>query len=128
MFADLKAGWEFLPADSTGAGDDRETVDRYLHRNNGCSFAAFDDGKMVGALLAGHDGRRALLNHLFVRPEYRRRGIARQLAALSFGELRNQGVHRAAVFIHKTNDIARRFWETVGGKKVDFIETYGIDF
>lgn len=127
MYDQLVEGWNLLPDNATGRGDDRETVGNYLTRNRNCSVAAFRGDKLIGALLAGHDGRRALLNHLFVVPDFRRQGIARKLVAMSFDELKKQGVKRAAVFIHKTNPLAQSFWKNIGFDKVDFIDTYGMD-
>ena len=127
MYEQLQKGWKLLPENAVGVGDDRESILRYLKRNRKCSFAAFDNKTMVGAVLAGHDGRRALLNHLFVLPEYRRNGIGKELVARSFKELKKQGIKRSAVFIHKTNHSAQLFWSRIGYEKIDFIETYGID-
>lgn len=127
MYDQLVKGWNLLPENATGIGDDRESIGNYLTRNRNCSIAAFHGDELIGAVLAGHDGRRALLNHLFVVPDFRRKGVARTLVAMSFKELRKQGVRRAAVFIHKTNPVARSFWENIGFDKVDFIDAYGMD-
>lgn len=127
MYDQLVEGWSLLPDNATGIGDDRESIGNYLKRNRNCSIAAFHNDKLIGAILAGHDGRRALLNHLFVVPDFRRQGVGRTLVTMSFDELKKQGVQRAAVFIHKTNPVAQAFWQNIGFIKVDFIETYGMD-
>ena len=72
--------------ESTGMGlndydDSREGIGRYLRRNPESCFVAEDDGAIVGAVLAGHDGRRGHLNHLAVAPERRRQGLGRALVA-----------------------------------------------
>ena len=38
--------------------DSREGVDRFLKRNPTTSVVAVKDGKIVGSILCGHDGRR----------------------------------------------------------------------
>jgi ribosomal protein S18 acetylase RimI-like enzyme len=46
-----------------------------LAGNPGLSLVAELDGAVVGAVLCGHDGRRALIYHLAVAASLRRRGI-----------------------------------------------------
>ena len=55
--------------------DSKEGVERFLQRNPGISVVAEEDGKIVGAILCGHDGRRGCLYQVCVDPAYRRRGI-----------------------------------------------------
>jgi N-acetylglutamate synthase len=127
MYDQLRDGWRMLPENSIGAGDDKGTIAQYLDRNEGLSFAAFDNNKLIGAILAGHDGRRAFLNHLFVLPDFQRQGVATKLVTLVFDQLRFEGLKRVGIFIHKSNYAAQNFWKSIGFEKVDFIETYGIN-
>jgi N-acetylglutamate synthase len=127
MYDQLVQGWCFLPENATGLGDDKESIGKYLERNKGCSFAAYHSSQLIGAILSGHDGRRAFLNHLFVLPEYRKQGIARKLVNLTFDKLNKEGIKRAGIFIHKSNSIAQLFWAKIGFEKIDFIETYGMN-
>ncbi|GAL25975.1 acetyltransferase [Vibrio variabilis] len=46
--------------------DSRENVTSYLDKNPNMSFVAIVHGKIVGAVLAGTDGRRGYLQHLAV--------------------------------------------------------------
>ena len=59
--------------------DSREGVERFLKRNEGISVVAVADDKIVGAILAGHDGRRGCLYHVCVAKKYRRQGIGSAL-------------------------------------------------
>lgn len=63
--------------------DSREGIERYLKRNPDTCFAAVKDGKIVGVILTGHDGRRAIIHHLCVHPDVRRSGIAARLVSLA---------------------------------------------
>ena len=56
--------------------DSREGISRYIKRNPSTCFAALSDGKIVGAILTGHDGRRGMIHHLCVHPDFQRMGIA----------------------------------------------------
>ncbi|MGN0308107.1 MAG: GNAT family N-acetyltransferase, partial [Lachnospiraceae bacterium] len=47
--------------------DSREGVERFLKRNPDTSVVALNkDGKVVGAILCGHDGRRGCFYHVCV--------------------------------------------------------------
>ena len=59
--------------------DSREGVERFLKRNPTTSVVAVEDGKVVGSILCGHDGRRGCLYHVCVDEDYRRRGIGRAM-------------------------------------------------
>ena len=62
--------------------DSRDGIDRYLRRNPTTCFLACpeeDPQRVIGVILTGHDGRRAIIHHMCVHPEYRRHGIARML-------------------------------------------------
>ena len=44
--------------------DTREGIERYLKRNPNTCFAAVKDGRIIGVILTGHDGRRGIIHHL----------------------------------------------------------------
>ena len=44
--------------------DSKEGIERFLKRNPTTSVVAEEDGKIVGAILCGHDGRRGCLYHV----------------------------------------------------------------
>ena len=59
--------------------DSREGIERFLRRNPATSVVAVEDGRVVGSILCGHDGRRGCLYHVCVDEEYRRRGIGKSM-------------------------------------------------
>jgi N-acetylglutamate synthase len=59
--------------------DTREAIAAFLRRNLRLSFVAQKRGRIIGAVLCGHDGRRGYLHHLAVSKRHRQRGIGRQL-------------------------------------------------
>ena len=61
--------------------DSREGIARYLARNPNTCFAAEREGRIIGVILTGHDGRRAIIHHLCVHPDCRRMGIAGDLVS-----------------------------------------------
>ena len=44
--------------------DSPEGIARYLKRNPETCFAAVSEGKIIGVILAGHDGRRGIIHHM----------------------------------------------------------------
>lgn len=59
--------------------DSKVGVERFLKRNPTTSVVAIEDGKVVGSILCGHDGRRGCLYHVCVHRDYRMRGIGKAM-------------------------------------------------
>ena len=57
-YADALVLWQGAESVQLRAADSLEGVARYLAHNPGLSFIAESGGKMVGTIMAGHDGRR----------------------------------------------------------------------
>ncbi len=100
--------------------DSREGIERYLRRNpNTCFLALSEEGsgdeqKVVGVILTGHDGRRAIIHHLCVHPSFRRQGIASQLVKEAEEALKKEGISKIFGLVFKDNDDANAFWERKG--------------
>lgn len=97
--------------------DSREGIEKYLKRNPATCFLAYDGndaGQIVGVILTGHDGRRAIIHHLCVHPDYRRRGIAGMLLHKAEEALQNEGITKVFGLVFKDNDAANDFWESQG--------------
>ncbi len=94
--------------------DSREGIDRYLKRNPNTCFAAVDGDKLIGVILTGHDGRRAIIHHMCVHPDYRRMGIAGKLLHEAEEALKKEGIQKIFGLVFKDNDAANAFWEDRG--------------
>ena len=94
--------------------DSREGIERYLKRNPNTCFAAVKDEKIIGVILTGHDGRRGMIHHLCVHPDWRRMGIAGRLVRLAEEALHNEGIQKVFGLVFKDNDVANAFWEQHG--------------
>ncbi|MBY4947582.1 GNAT family N-acetyltransferase [Cupriavidus respiraculi] len=106
--------------------DSRESTLRYFERNPGLSFVAEIGGAIVGCIMAGHDGRRGYLQHLLVRPEHRRKGIANALVKQCLLELEGLGIKKSHIDVLKANSIASKFWTRNGWKLRTDIDRYSI--
>lgn len=94
--------------------DSREGIDRYLKRNPNTCFAAVADGRIIGVILTGHDGRRAIIHHLCVHPDWRRMGVAARLVSLAEDALKKEGIQKVFGLVFRDNDAANAFWEQQG--------------
>ena len=94
--------------------DSREGIARYLARNPGTSFVAEDEGRIVGVILAGHDGRRGYIYHTAVHPDERRKGTGRALAEAAMEALKAEGITKAALVAFERNQAGNAFWEQQG--------------
>lgn len=94
--------------------DSRDGINRYLKRNPDTCFAAESGGRMIGVILTGHDGRRAMIHHLCIHPDYRRMGIAGALVSIAEEALKKEGIQKVFGLVFKDNDAANAFWEQQG--------------
>ena len=94
--------------------DSREGIERYLKRNPDTCFAAVADDKIIGVILSGHDGRRGIIHHLCVHPDYRRMGIAGKLVSCAEEALQKEGIQKVFGLVFKDNRMANDFWESQG--------------
>ncbi len=94
--------------------DSRAGIDRYLKRNPNTCFAVVQDGKIIGVILTGHDGRRGIIHHMCVHPAYRRMGIAGHLVSLAEDALKKEGIQKVFGLVFKDNGPANAFWEQQG--------------
>ena len=94
--------------------DSREGIARYLKRNPDTCFAAVKDNRIIGVILTGHDGRRAIIHHLCVHPAYRRMGIAGHLVGLAEEAIQEEGIQKIFGLVFKDNEAANAFWEQQG--------------
>ena len=97
--------------------DSREGIERYLKRNPTTCFLACESNqahKAAGVILTGHDGRRAIIHHMCVHPDYRRQGIAASLLSRAEEALRQEGISKVFGLVFKDNDGANAFWENLG--------------
>ena len=97
--------------------DSRDGIARYLRRNPTTCFLACpaeDPRRVIGVILTGHDGRRAIIHHMCIHPEFRRRGIARMLVQEAEEALRAEGITKVFGLVFKDNDPANAFWESQG--------------
>ncbi|WP_432463945.1 MULTISPECIES: GNAT family N-acetyltransferase [unclassified Agarivorans] len=93
--------------------DSEQSIAAYLQRNPGLSFVAVAQQQLVGAVLAGTDGRRGYLQHLVVAKAYRSQGLGRQLVAQVVAAFKCQGIAKTHLFVHLDNLHAQQFYQSL---------------
>ena len=97
--------------------EDYEQVYALWKKIHGLGLRSIDDsrdGKIVGAILCGHDGRRGCLYHVCVDEAYRRRGIGKAMVVQSMEALKEEGISNVSLIAFTQNDIGNAFWNTIG--------------
>jgi ribosomal protein S18 acetylase RimI-like enzyme len=115
-FRAVHALWAGIEGVGLNESDTRPAIAVFLRRNRGLSLVATSGGRMVGAVLCGHDGRRGYLHHLAVLPEFRRRGIGRKMVATCLGSLAAAGIQKCNLFLFADNRRGAVFWQRGGWK------------
>ena len=104
--------------------DSREGIERFLKRNPTASVVAEEKGRIIGAILCGHDGRRGCLYHVCVAEEHRRRGIGKAMVVHCMNELKKEQINKVSLIAFTQNDIGNAFWKTIGWTKREDLNYY----
>ena len=94
--------------------DSKEGVERFLRRNPTTSFVAVKEGKIVGSILCGHDGRQGSLYHVCVDEAYRRHGIGKDMVVHSMKALQEEKINKVCLIAFAQNNVGNAFWNTIG--------------
>ena len=104
--------------------DSREGIERFLKRNPTTSVVAEEDGKIVGAILCGHDGRRGCFYHVCVDEAYRMRGIGKSMVVFAMEALKEEKINKVSLIAFTKNDIGNAFWKEIGWTKREDLNYY----
>ena len=104
--------------------DSREGIERFLHRNPTTSVVAEMDGKVIGGILCGHDGRLGCMYHVCVDPAYRRQGIGKAMVVYAMEALKAEHINKVTLIAFTQNDIGNAFWNTIGWTRREDLNYY----
>jgi len=94
--------------------DSEEGIAKYLARNPNTCFVAELDGRIIGGILSGHDGRRGFILHTAVDEKMQRQGIGAALVNVAMTALAREGIHKVALVVFDKNEKGNTFWEKQG--------------
>ncbi|MBP3421455.1 MAG: GNAT family N-acetyltransferase [Lachnospiraceae bacterium] len=124
-YENVHALWMTIKGFSIRSIDDsREGVERFLQRNPGISVVAEENGRIVGAILCGHDGRRGCMYHVCVDPDYRLKGIGKSMVIFAMEALRKEKINKVSLIAFTQNDIGNAFWKEIGWTKREDLNYY----
>jgi len=107
--------WLNTPGLGLKSIDDSEAgIEKYLLRNPNTCFVTENDGKIIGTILSGHDGRRGLIYHLAVKDCERGQGVGSTLLEYALEALKNEGITKVYIMAFKNNIAGNAFWEKRG--------------
>lgn len=95
----------------------KEGISRFLKRNPETCFIAEENNNIIGVIIAGNDGRRGYIYHTAVNPDYRKRGIARDLLNVALEALGELDIIKVALVVFDRNEVGNAFWENQGFTK-----------
>lgn len=101
--------------------DSPKAIARQMEENPDFFIGAFENGKLVGAVIASSDLRKGWINRLAVDPDYRRRGIAKALINEVEKVLRHKGVRIFCALVEESNLASRELF-----KKCGYVEHHDI--
>lgn len=104
--------------------DSYEGVERFLKRNPDTSVVAIEDGRIVGAILCGHDGRRGCLYHVCVHEAYRLRGIGKAMVVFCMEALKKENINKVSLIAFTRNDVGNAFWRQIGWVRREDLNYY----
>ena len=112
-----RAGLPFKPK----GRDSKEAIARQMNATPEFFLGAFENGRLVGAVIVSSDGRKGWINRLAVDPDFRRRGVASTLVAEAERVLRKHGIRIFCALIEDGNEASKRLF-----KKCGYVEHHDI--
>ncbi|MEW5870137.1 MAG: GNAT family N-acetyltransferase [Chloroflexota bacterium] len=106
--------------------DEPEEIRKKLLRDPDLFLLAESEGRLVGSVLGGFDGRRGIVYHLAVAPDCRQRGVGSLLMEALEERLRARGCIRSYLLVTTDNQEAMRFYEGRGWQRMQ-LYAYGKD-
>lgn len=108
-----------------GPSDTPAEIQKKLERDPDLFLVAESDGRIIGTVIGGYDGRRGLIYHLAVQQEYRENGIGSQLMNEVETRLRAKGCLKCYLIVLEENDEAMRFYERLGWREMTEDRLFG---
>ena len=94
--------------------DSEEGITRFLERNPTTSVVAEEDGKIIGSILCGHDGRTGCFYHVCVERTQRNRGIATKMVQYALEALKKEKVSKVSLVAFSENETGNACWHELG--------------
>ena len=104
-----------------------EELEKKVPRDPELFLVAEENGRVIGTVIGGFDGRRGMVYHLAVAASHRRAGIAERLMNELEKRLVAKGCIRCYLLVHADNAKARALYEKVNWILMSDLVSYAKD-
>jgi len=108
-----------------GRSDALEEIEKKVSRDPDLFLIAETDGRIIGSVIGGYDGRRGLLYHLAVARGFRQNGVGGRLLEEVEARLRNKGCLKCYLMVTLDNPEVEHFYEKRGWHFMDYVRPFG---
>ena len=117
--------WKSIKGFSIRSIDDSyEGIKIFLKRNPSTSVVYESNGRIIGSILCGHDGRRGYLYHVCVSEETRMQGVGKKMVKYCAETLKKEGINKISLITFRHNKVGNTFWEKIGWTKREDLNFY----
>lgn len=98
----------------------KQMADKYIY------YMLLSDNNFAGYLCFKHFPDHVLISRLYIKPEYRRQGLARRSISLFENISRNEEfsyIKKLKAYVERNNDFALNVYEHLGFKKIKSVDT-----
>ena len=119
-YEEVRILWEASgPGIQLSPSDTPQEIQKKLQRDPDLFLVAERDGRIIGTVFGGFDGRRGIVYHLAVLQSERRSGIGRSLMVEIENRLRAKGCRKYYLLVTKDNEAALAFYDSFGAEVMD---------
>lgn len=104
--------------------DDPEETQKKLQRDPDLFLVAEANGRLIGTVIGGFDGRRGMVYHLAVEASFRQQGVGGLLMDEVERRLKAKGCLKCYLMVAVDNTDAMHFYEMRKWERMDTIYTY----
>jgi ribosomal protein S18 acetylase RimI-like enzyme len=117
--------WENAgPGINVRRSDEPEEIHKKLQRDPDLFLVAESNGKLIGTVIGGFDGRRGIIYHLAVEADFRQHGIGNLLMDEVERRLKAKGCLKCYLLVTVDNENAMRFYQARKWERMDSIYTF----
>lgn len=125
-YVSVRQLWEGMEKGvEVGRSDAPDEIEKKTSHDPDLFLVAEEDGRIIGSVMGGYDGRRGLLYHLAVAASHRQRGIGGQLLDMIESRLRAKGCLKCYLMVTPDNPEAERFYQNRGWHFMDYVRPFG---
>jgi ribosomal protein S18 acetylase RimI-like enzyme len=104
--------------------DEPAEIQKKLLRDPDLFLVAESNGRLIGTVIGGFDGRRGLIYHLAVEAAFRQQGIGGLLMDEVEQRLKAKGCLKCFLMVAADNEAAFQFYEARKWERMDTVYTY----